>query len=148
MEYVIWSIEHRAWWRPNSVGYCDTLSEAGRYAQGEAERIVARANLVRFHECMIPIDAVAGGDVLHLLARNGGLQTADLAAHARRAVAGGAGHDCEEWWDARARCALCDKPRSFTCPACGRTSHNPNDSLNQYCGECHRFFGGTPGAVR
>lgn len=59
---------------------------------------------------------------------------------ARAEVAKGAGHDCEEWWDARARCALCDRPRTLTCPDCGHTSHNPNDFLNRYCGHCHRFI--------
>ena len=28
---------------------------------------------------------------------------------------------------------------SITCPACGRTSYNPHDIANQYCGNCHRF---------
>jgi len=26
---------------------------------------------------------------------------------------------------------------SFTCPRCLRTSHNPNDELEGYCGACH-----------
>lgn len=28
---------------------------------------------------------------------------------------------------------------SYTCPKCGRTSHNPNDEANRYCGFCHAF---------
>ena len=32
----------------------------------------------------------------------------------------------------RVRCSL-----AFTCPFCGRTSHNPNDVANRYCGNCH-----------
>ena len=28
---------------------------------------------------------------------------------------------------------------SYTCPLCGRTSYNPNDLANQYCGACHQF---------
>lgn len=27
----------------------------------------------------------------------------------------------------------------ITCPRCERTSHNPNDVLNKYCGACFRF---------
>jgi hypothetical protein len=27
----------------------------------------------------------------------------------------------------------------YTCPSCGRTSYNPNDALNRYCGYCHVF---------
>lgn len=29
---------------------------------------------------------------------------------------------------------------SFTCPKCGRVSHNPNDAKERYCGACHEFF--------
>ena len=32
-------------------------------------------------------------------------------------------------------------PPRFTCPACGLTSHNPNDAKEGYCGRCHAFTG-------
>lgn len=32
-------------------------------------------------------------------------------------------------------------PDSFTCPACGMTSHNPDDVAQGYCGNCHDFTG-------
>lgn len=28
---------------------------------------------------------------------------------------------------------------AITCPRCGRTSHNPNDAAQRYCGWCHAF---------
>lgn len=28
---------------------------------------------------------------------------------------------------------------SYTCPTCGRTSQNPHDEANKYCGHCHVF---------
>lgn len=28
---------------------------------------------------------------------------------------------------------------TFTCPQCGKTSHNPNDVRESYCGACHKF---------
>lgn len=28
---------------------------------------------------------------------------------------------------------------TFTCPRCGKTSHNPNDVRESYCGSCHQF---------
>lgn len=31
------------------------------------------------------------------------------------------------------------EPAHFTCPDCGRTSHNPNDARERYCGACHTF---------
>lgn len=34
---------------------------------------------------------------------------------------------------------------SFTCPLCGRTSHNPGDVAAGYCGACH--IGGLPPAA-
>ena len=40
MNYVIWSFEHEAWWRPNKRGYTDQLNEAGRYTAEEAGMIV------------------------------------------------------------------------------------------------------------
>lgn len=27
----------------------------------------------------------------------------------------------------------------YTCPHCGRVSHNPNDLAHRYCGACHRY---------
>jgi ribosomal protein L37E len=30
---------------------------------------------------------------------------------------------------------------TFTCPRCGRTSHNPNDAREGYCGACHDWTG-------
>jgi len=30
-------------------------------------------------------------------------------------------------------------PPSITCPRCQMTSHNPNDALTGYCGNCHDF---------
>jgi hypothetical protein len=33
-----------------------------------------------------------------------------------------------------------DGPPSFTCPHCGRTSYNPNDIAQRYCGACHQFL--------
>ena len=29
----------------------------------------------------------------------------------------------------------------FTCPTCGRTSHNPTDAAEGYCGHCHAWTG-------
>ena len=34
------------------------------------------------------------------------------------------------------------EPSSFTCPRCGRTSWNPNDVREGYCGACHSWTGG------
>jgi hypothetical protein len=33
---------------------------------------------------------------------------------------------------------------SFTCPVCGRTSYNPNDVREQWCGACHGLTGEPP----
>jgi hypothetical protein len=32
-----------------------------------------------------------------------------------------------------------DQRPSYTCLDCGRTSYNPNDIANQYCGNCHEY---------
>lgn len=51
--YVIWSFEHRQWWRANRCGYTPELSEAGRYDAQAAGDIVANAYVgehVSLHE--------------------------------------------------------------------------------------------------
>jgi hypothetical protein len=58
MEFVIWSIEHNAWWRPDECGYCEKVTDAGRYSRARATAIVRQANIVACHECMIPVTAV------------------------------------------------------------------------------------------
>ncbi len=57
-QYVIWSIEHTAWWRAGEMGYTGALVEAGIYGHAAANRILANANLVKMNECAIPLDAV------------------------------------------------------------------------------------------
>jgi hypothetical protein len=37
---------------------------------------------------------------------------------------------------------------AFTCPRCKRTSYNPNDAREGYCGACHDFTGPTSGNSR
>ena len=44
MNWLIWSHEHKAWWKPNSCGYAKDIREAGRYCHTEAMRIVRQAN--------------------------------------------------------------------------------------------------------
>jgi hypothetical protein len=38
-DYVVWSNEHRCWWRAGHSGYTTSLSEAGRYSRDEAMKI-------------------------------------------------------------------------------------------------------------
>jgi hypothetical protein len=57
--HVIWSIEHRGWWKPGGWGYTPTLQHAGRYTQAEAARIVAKANIVRVEEFAVPLTEAA-----------------------------------------------------------------------------------------
>jgi len=43
--YLVWSNEHRAWWRPNAQGYTMFLDAAGRYTRDEAiKHSMARGN--------------------------------------------------------------------------------------------------------
>ncbi len=41
-DYLIWSHEHRGWWRPGN-GYTPRLSEAGRFTRDRALKICAEA---------------------------------------------------------------------------------------------------------
>ena len=53
-KFLIWSIEHGAWWAPARTGYTVNIREAGRYTWGEAKEIVDNANVAAIHECIIP----------------------------------------------------------------------------------------------
>lgn len=35
--YVLWSKKHQQWWRPDAMGYCNHLAQAGVYSEAEAE---------------------------------------------------------------------------------------------------------------
>jgi len=45
--FYIWSIEHSAWWGPDSHGYTYNKDEAGLYPKREAYEIVNGANRYR-----------------------------------------------------------------------------------------------------
>lgn len=60
--YVIWSIEHDAWWRPHRIGYTQDLGEAGVYSERASVEILNRANIVKVNECRIPLVAVGHAD--------------------------------------------------------------------------------------
>ncbi len=60
--YVIWSIEHFAWWRPGKMGYTPELAEAGIYDKDEAGAIVQNANRVKVNECAIPVESTTRTD--------------------------------------------------------------------------------------
>ena len=59
-QYLIWSMEHNAWWAPHRRGYSETWGDAGRYTRDEAVAIVEDANGGGrlCHEAMIPLNAV------------------------------------------------------------------------------------------
>jgi hypothetical protein len=44
MKYLIWSEEHKAWWKAEKFGYTRSLREAGRYELEEGLKIVEGAN--------------------------------------------------------------------------------------------------------
>lgn len=44
-EWIIWSIEHNAWWKPRRNGYVIERVNAGRYTYDEAVKIVESGNI-------------------------------------------------------------------------------------------------------
>lgn len=42
-EYLIWSNEHRQWWKPGECGYTRFMAEAGLYTRERAIAICSRA---------------------------------------------------------------------------------------------------------
>lgn len=57
--WLIWSLEHGAWWAPQRNGYTRDPRAAGRYSRAEALDIVRDANVAAFNECAIPEQCVA-----------------------------------------------------------------------------------------
>lgn len=43
--FLIWSNEHRAWWRPHRAGYTQCIQQAGIYSGKDAMQIVSDATL-------------------------------------------------------------------------------------------------------
>lgn len=41
--YLIWSNEHRAWWKPHRQGYTKRVKDAGRYSEAEVLEICTDA---------------------------------------------------------------------------------------------------------
>jgi len=56
--FVIWSIEHQAWWRADWLGYTDTLMQAGLYDETDTRAVLERANHVAVNECAIPVQTL------------------------------------------------------------------------------------------
>jgi hypothetical protein len=44
MKYLIWSNEHRAWWKANRHGYTTATHKAGQFSYEEAKQICEDAN--------------------------------------------------------------------------------------------------------
>jgi hypothetical protein len=44
MDYLIWSIEHRGWWKASRFGYTTVTYDAGRFSEREARAICEQAN--------------------------------------------------------------------------------------------------------
>lgn len=57
-KWLIWSIEHNAWWAPAERGYVENRDDAGVYSYERACEIVKNANrdLQRPNEAMIKIE--------------------------------------------------------------------------------------------
>lgn len=39
LPWVVWAPEHRAWWKPNRLGYAEAIDDAGVYSLAEALEI-------------------------------------------------------------------------------------------------------------
>jgi hypothetical protein len=54
MSYLIWSLQHSAWWAPRGLGYTTATHRAGLYSFEEATQILAQAGDELRTEIMIP----------------------------------------------------------------------------------------------
>lgn len=54
--WLIWSIEHNAWWKAGHNGYTEMREEAGRYSFDAAITIVSQAN--KYRRFTVPNEAM------------------------------------------------------------------------------------------
>lgn len=71
--YLIWSNEHRAWWRPGRQGYTTSIHEAGSYTRENALEICKGANYNHFFDSRY---AYAPNEIM--VARDDALQSLGL----------------------------------------------------------------------
>jgi hypothetical protein len=65
--YLIWSNEHRGWWRPGGWGYTPGLNQAGRFSRAQAIDICKRALPTALHIHLISEIPVRLADVEEML---------------------------------------------------------------------------------
>jgi hypothetical protein len=65
--YLVWSNEHRGWWRAGNHGYSTSLPKAGRYPRQEAIDICRRALPTAMHIGMISEIPVRLDDIADML---------------------------------------------------------------------------------
>jgi hypothetical protein len=66
--YLVWSNEHRAWWKPGGYGYSTGLRGAGQFSRDRAIEICRDALLTAAHIGVIaevPVRLADITDVLH-----------------------------------------------------------------------------------
>ena len=59
--WLLWSIEHQAWWKPDFLGYTTQRAMAGKYSYAVAVNIVLYANIGKHdkpNEAMIPYEKI------------------------------------------------------------------------------------------
>lgn len=49
-KWLIWSVEHSAWWAPDCKGYVNDRNKAGKYSFGQAFEICEGANCRRKYD--------------------------------------------------------------------------------------------------
>lgn len=65
-QYLVWSNEHKAWWRPKRCGYTHDVRAAGRYTLEDAREICGTARSGWTDpkklpdEIPVPLDALPG----------------------------------------------------------------------------------------
>ncbi len=67
MKYLIYSVEHRAWWKKSKFGYTPLIHEAGLFSLEEATSICTNANFnltdntlksrlkIKIEEMLVPV---------------------------------------------------------------------------------------------
>lgn len=158
----IWSNQQGRWWAPNEAGYTRIYEWAGLYPIDRARAIVERCNaydttqahdntgrrpdtqvpnevIVRVVTELEPLAGDGTGAALPEIDGTSEVIDPGLLAAERERIALAIEAAYAAAIETAAGIARTGPPPSITCPRCQRTSYNPGDIANGYCGACHDF---------
>lgn len=111
--YLLWSGRHRAWWRPDALGYTALAAEAGRYSEADAVRYVTASAQCGIREQVTTMVAAPEN-------WTGELQDEQKAVRAAARAGRAVDEHGTPWWihDCGTPMTSAERPGPHACPWC------------------------------